>query len=59
METLRERIFQEVETVGGKQKLACIKAFRIAEELDVRLKEISQICEEEKIKISGCQLGCF
>jgi len=59
MEALRERLLRDVETVGEKRRLACAKAFRIAKDLDVTLKDISRMCEEENIKISGCQLGCF
>lgn len=40
-------------------KLRCERAYRIAAEHDVKLWEIGKICEEEKIKIQGCQLGCF
>jgi LAO/AO transport system kinase len=40
-------------------KLACDRAYKIAEEHDLKLWQIGKICDEEKIKIKGCQLGCF
>ncbi|MBS4008008.1 MAG: hypothetical protein KGZ45_06235 [Clostridium sp.] len=40
-------------------KLYCAKACRLAAEHGIKLWQIGQICEEEKIKITGCQLGCF
>lgn len=40
-------------------KLYCAKAFRLAAAHDVKLWQIGQICDEEKIKIASCQLGCF
>lgn len=40
-------------------KLACERAYLIAGEYKVELSEIGRICDEEKIKIKGCQLGCF
>ncbi|MDP6525455.1 MAG: hypothetical protein QGH15_14650 [Kiritimatiellia bacterium] len=43
----------------GKRKLPCKVAFTIAAENDVKVNEIGAICEEEKIKITNCQLGCF
>lgn len=43
--------------VGGK--LPCAKAFQLAEELGVPRKEIGNMANELKIKISACQLGCF
>jgi hypothetical protein len=40
-------------------KLNCEKAYRLAAAHGIKLWQIGQICEEEKIKITGCQLGCF
>lgn len=40
-------------------KLACDRAYKIAAEHDLALWQIGKICEEKKIKIKGCQLGCF
>lgn len=40
-------------------KLYCERAYEIARENDLKLWQIGKICEEEKIKIKGCQLGCF
>ena len=40
-------------------KLHCKQAYEIAECHKIELKEIGRICNEENIKITGCQLGCF
>ena len=40
-------------------KLHCETAYQIAAEHNLKLWEIGKICDEEKIKIKGCQLGCF
>jgi hypothetical protein len=56
---IREKIFAESQTIDGKRKLACAKAFEIAKKLKCSIKEIGEICEEENIKIFSCQLGCF
>ena len=40
-------------------RLPCEKAHDLAIEYQLKLWQIGQICEEEKIKIKGCQLGCF
>ena len=45
--------------VDGKLKLPCGRAFRIAEDHSLTLKEIGDICNSEGIKIINCQLGCF
>lgn len=47
-----------VEEDGGR-KLACAKAFILAADYGVKLRDISRYCNQNKIKISNCQLGCF
>jgi len=44
---------------GDRQKLNCADAFKIAEQFGVELMEISRVCNQKKIRISKCQLGCF
>ena len=43
----------------GRLVLACAAAFSIAAETGVALSEIGRACNRERIKIIGCQLGCF
>jgi len=45
--------------IDGRKKLACAEAFRLAEQLDVKVLEIARICNTSNIKICKCQLGCF
>ena len=40
-------------------KLTCHRAFDLHEKTGLPLKEIGEIANELKIKISDCQLGCF
>lgn len=42
---------------GGK--ITCTEARKIAEELAVSPKEVGNMCDELKIKICACELGCF
>ncbi|RLC48526.1 MAG: hypothetical protein DRH70_00815 [Candidatus Coatesbacteria bacterium] len=44
---------------GGRRKLNCADAFKLAERLKVALHEVSRVCNERNIRISNCQLGCF
>ncbi|MFA4853398.1 MAG: hypothetical protein WC868_00735 [Bacteroidales bacterium] len=44
---------------NGKLSIACITAFEIAEKFNVPGSEIGKICNELKIKIINCRLGCF
>ena len=43
----------------GKLKLACADALKLAEKFGVKPTAITRICNQRKIKICKCQLGCF
>jgi hypothetical protein len=45
--------------LGPDGKLACADAFRVAAEAGVPVGSVGKRCNELKIKIKGCQLGCF
>lgn len=42
-----------------KMKISCRDALGIAEEYRVSPAVIGKICNENKIRICKCQLGCF
>jgi len=44
---------------GGRRRLKCADAFKIVEQLGVKLTDVSRICNQNNIRISNCQLGCF
>ncbi|MEW5820902.1 MAG: hypothetical protein AB1782_11990 [Cyanobacteriota bacterium] len=56
---LKERILQEANEIDGKMKLTCTQAFKISEDFNLKRKDIGDACNELKIKIYSCQLGCF
>ena len=41
------------------RELSCADAFQLAEAHGVTLITITRICNQQKIRISDCQLGCF
>lgn len=45
------------EAEGGR--LSCSSAWQIAGELGITKKEVGEACDELKVKIHSCQLGCF
>jgi hypothetical protein len=55
----RERIVEAIQTASRNSRLSCEKAHEISAALNVSLKEIGEVCNELKIKIAACQLGCF
>jgi hypothetical protein len=55
----REKLIKAIQNAVVNNKLSCETAHTLAKELKVPLKEIGTLCNELKIKISACQLGCF
>ncbi len=53
------RIRNAATEIDGVEKLSCKRAFQLAEELELSLKDIGNICNSVGIKIINCQLGCF
>jgi len=58
-EDFTNRIKDAADEIDGQRKLPCKRAFQLAEELNISLKEIGDICNNEDIRITHCQLGCF
>lgn len=54
-----EEIKTAVQNAAKDGKLSCTAARKLAEELGVAPREIGQMADELKIKIYGCELGCF
>ncbi len=44
---------------GDKVKLKCSYALKIAAEFGVAPMEVGNICNENNIRLTDCQLGCF
>ena len=55
----REELAKAVRKAAVNGRLSCEAANTMAEELKVPLREIGALCNELKIKITACQLGCF
>lgn len=55
----RDKMIEAVQKASVDNRLSCEKAHELAKELNTTLPEIGAICNELKIKIAACQLGCF
>jgi hypothetical protein len=55
----REKIREALQAASRENRLGCEQAHDLAKELNVTLKELGEVCNELKIKIAACQLGCF
>ncbi len=48
-----------VEKKARKGKVSCKSMLKLANELGVTPKRVGVACNELKLRIVGCQLGCF
>ena len=55
----REKMIEAVQMASVNNRLNCKRAHELAKELNTSLQEIGALCNELKIKIADCQLGCF
>ena len=58
-EKLIEAIHAAAVDTDGKKMLTCASALELAGMFGIEATEIGNICNEEKIKLHKCQLGCF
>jgi hypothetical protein len=56
---VREQLIEAIKKASAGDRLTCEKAHELSAKLKVPLQEIGVLCNELKIKISACQLGCF
>ena len=52
-------IYENCKEEDGKQYLECAVAFQIAKQFHINVSEVGKLCNENKIKIKHCQIGCF
>ena len=55
----KEAITEKVKAGVKDGKIACKQALRISEEAGISPAELGALLNELKIKVRGCQLGCF
>lgn len=53
------RIKEALLQAASDGKITCPAAMEIATSLDVEPKVVGEACNELKIKLYGCALGCF
>jgi hypothetical protein len=49
----------KIQAAAPEGRIACAQAFRLAEELGLSRKDLGELLNELRIKITNCQLGCF
>jgi hypothetical protein len=58
-EKLVAAVLARSKETDGRKSLTCAEALSVAAELDVDAAQIGRICDQQKIRICSCQLGCF
>ncbi len=54
-----EELKAKIKAAAPEGKIACAAAFKLAEGLGLSRKEMGELLNELRIKITQCQLGCF
>jgi hypothetical protein len=52
-------MMKAIRNAAVDNRLSCEKARALAKELNVPVREIGAHCNELKIRIAACELGCF
>ena len=55
----KQAVMKKVKTLLQDGKISCQEARKLAEDEGVTYKDMGDLLNENKIKIMGCQLGCF
>jgi hypothetical protein len=56
---IEEALLAKTKDNNGRLFITCNDAIEISGKLNVKPGEIGKLCNELKIKISHCRLGCF
>ena len=55
----QEDVKARIKAAAPDGKIGCAAAFRLAEELGLSRRDLGELLDDLKIKITHCQLGCF
>ena len=56
---VREKVLEAIQAAAIDNRLTCEKAHELAGTLGIPLRELGALCDQLKIRITACQLGCF
>ena len=55
----QEELKAKIKAKAPEGKIPCAAAMNLAKELGISRKEMGELLNELRIKITQCQLGCF
>ncbi|MFP3868144.1 MAG: hypothetical protein ACLFUU_08275 [Desulfobacteraceae bacterium] len=56
---IEEELKGKIRAAAPEGKIACARAFQLAEECGLSRQRLGELLNELEIKIIQCQLGCF
>jgi len=58
-ESMKKKLTERILAEATEEGLSCPQALAIAAELACDPAHLGRLCDELKVKLYGCQLGCF
>ncbi len=55
----KAKLTKRIEALSKNGKISCNQALKLAEEEGISSRDVGNLLNELKIKVMGCQLGCF
>ena len=55
----QEQVMTRLKEVSREGMISCSAARQVAEEMQFPMRLIGPLCDQLKLKIKGCELGCF
>jgi len=55
----REEVIARLKEAARDGRISCAAARKIAEDLQVPYRTVGSLCDQLKLKIKACELGCF
>ncbi len=55
----RQDLQNRIRAAAPEGRIPCPAAIRLADELGISRREMGELLDELRIKITQCQLGCF
>lgn len=54
-----KEIIEKIKELAPQGRISCADARQLAEKLNLESAQVGKACDEAKIKVCGCELGCF
>lgn len=55
----KKELIEKLKEMFPSGRISCTEARKAAEKLNVKLGDMGELCDDAKLKIHSCELGCF